>query len=93
MYRIAIINQFKSLVEPLTLSNETFELCLALSSGLCLTVFQSDCRTVNPGSAFHAPCGTFVCTMPCLIAKHWPMNEQLNDCRQLAPTSYQYLSA
>lgn len=34
MYRIAIINQFKSPVEPLTLSNETFELCLALSSGL-----------------------------------------------------------
>lgn len=101
MYRIAIINQFKSLVEPLTLSNETFELCLALSSGLlgwlspCLPVWLSECLTVNPGSAFHAPCGTFVCTMPCWLPNigQWMSNWMIADSwRQQAISIYQLRS-
>lgn len=89
MYRIAIINQFKSPVEPLTLSNETFELCLALSSGLslclsrCLSVLLS---ILGRLSTLRVAPLLAQCLPDCQTLGQW-----MNKWR-LPPASYQYLS-
>lgn len=101
MYRIAIINQFKSPVEPLTLSNETFELCLALSSGLSASLPSLSPHSLSLSFSVCLSVLLSILGRLCTLRVAPLLAQCLPDCQtlgqwmnkwRLPPASYQYLS-